>query len=475
MNTQSKPLPVALLAVLVLGACSDPDDGGPPDEPACEDSNRVGETCVGVPTEPVCRDSTCTQGVDCTEVVEVGGDAALADAMQTARTGACLALVPGSYGDGGSVTVPAGVSLLGRSALDVDVRGLVLEGGTTIVRGLRVGTEGVRILEGADARIEATEIVGPSDDAFTVGRGARVTIVSSTIRGAGGIGIRAIDTGDVRVERSIVQNSAGPGIWVECSDGCACASPATVSMDFASVRHNGAVGIALVGVSADIRNTSASENSTGLVSSGGIAALRCSDVHLEAVTLKSNAGFGMLVDGSAAILGGADASVAIGYNRIGLWVQDSEDTGAAGVELIGGHVFENDGVGIGVLGASSHLIVRDALISATHRTALPVLDVTGVAAVEEVGDGIDWLGGARVTLERVVMRDDERAAILIDGPVDPASSITGLVLETTDLEHGVTQQSLGVGDALSATGVPITTYADRQIAIPTGLGPPAPP
>src|SRR5689334_21825510 len=96
-------------AVVGLGGCS--SSSGPA---TCPETDKVAGVCAGVPADDVCGNDTCTS------VIDVASDADLQAKAKAAAQGACLALAPGKDK---TVTLPGGVSLLGRSAADVTVNG----------------------------------------------------------------------------------------------------------------------------------------------------------------------------------------------------------------------------------------------------------------------------------------------------------------------------------------------------------------
>src|SRR4051794_3157991 len=108
---------VALGSLLgaLAGTCLSGCAAGAPD---CAAPDHLAGVCVGVPAADVCSTDTCTEGVACAAVVEVGSDAELAPKAAAATAGTCLSLAPGHYG---AVALPGGVSLLGRSAAEVAV------------------------------------------------------------------------------------------------------------------------------------------------------------------------------------------------------------------------------------------------------------------------------------------------------------------------------------------------------------------
>ena len=163
-----------LASLLAATGCSDSDE--------CPEGGCGDPEAIGVPTRPVCGGDTCTQGVTCSEVIEVDDDAGLADAASQA--GACVALAPGSYGD---VTLAAGTSMLGRWADEVTVGRVTVDGGT--LRGVQASGISVH----GTTRIDQVRVSAPTERGIDVQAGANATIVQTEVNDATQHAIVSID------------------------------------------------------------------------------------------------------------------------------------------------------------------------------------------------------------------------------------------------------------------------------------------
>jgi hypothetical protein len=173
---------ISLSLVGLMAACGN-DTEGHHEAVTCEADQQVGGVCVGVPSATLCSDDTCTDGVECASVVEATTDAEVTAALATAGAGDCLALAPGAYAQ---IDLPAGLSLLGRSAADVTVQGVTLGAGTgEVLRGLTVQTGGIVVDGARDARIESVRVDRSTGDGIALLGAASATIVTSEITGSG--------------------------------------------------------------------------------------------------------------------------------------------------------------------------------------------------------------------------------------------------------------------------------------------------
>src|SRR5262249_43195414 len=148
-----------------------------------------------------------TTGATCAKVIRAASDGELAGALATAGEGDCIALGPGTYGP---VTLPGGVSLLGRSAADVRVASVAIGPGSgSWLRGLDLAG-GLDAGSATDVRVEAVRIHG-GDDGVHVGKGGSVTIVTSEIRDTGTYGVLATQPAGVTIERTVIEETGFAG------------------------------------------------------------------------------------------------------------------------------------------------------------------------------------------------------------------------------------------------------------------------
>jgi hypothetical protein len=471
-------------ACSILSGCSDEIEM----VAGCAAEDMIGDACAGVPVEDVCESDACVQGVSCAKVLNATNDAEVSAALMGASAGTCITLAPGTYG---AVSLPGGVSLLGRSAAKVKVAGVVLGAGTgAVVRGLSAGDSGVRLSAGAlDARLESLRI-GGINDSVTFEPGSSGAIVTSEIAGSGRAGIFAEDA-DVTIDRSVVRDASASGVWIVgtgCDAACACTSRPTLTVTGSVIRKNHLLGISVRGAKADFQGVDIKDTLTGVGTNmgsygGGLTAAACSDVTSKNLRVLGSKAWGVLIDASTATLGGdlPDEGVEISHNEPGLWIQNvkcvPDVPGGPCVMLHNGVLTANLGVGIGVAGQSQGIILCKSIVSTTQTVTMPVLDVNEVGALKEVGDGVDWLEESEVTIDGLTLSGNERHSLLIDGPTAGATGgkIWSITLEGGDEGKPPLQQHLEAGGqqpALSA-GVSLATDSARKLAVPMPLSAPA--
>ncbi|MDC0685484.1 right-handed parallel beta-helix repeat-containing protein [Sorangium atrum] len=484
----------ALSAATMGGAMCATVAGCGSDEPVsatCPEDHLVRGVCAGVPAGDVCDGGTCTKGVECTSVVDVESDEALASAAAAASAGACIALREGRYGS--VVSVPGGVSLLGRSAAAVQVEGIVLAAGEgAVVRGLKVGREGVSVQGAIGVRIESVRIVGERGferAGVELHPGSSAAIVDSEIIDSGHVGIFA-ENADVTLERSVISGAQRGGIVIQgipendCDSDCTCVSRPALVVKSSVIHRNHIIGISLRGAIASLEGVDVIDTEHGDAIEtgyfgGGISAAECSSVTgAIKVRVLDSRSFGILVDRSTAALGDEEEadSVEISGNTRGLWIQnvalqngchDHGDHGPGCVMLHNGKLDGNFGVGIGVTGQSRGIILCKSAITATALERLPVFDGGNEPSVDDVGDGVDWLDGSEVTIEELTLRGNERQSLLIDGP---ASGVITDLDFTGDADKSPVQQNFTTGDRPVTDGITLTTNPERGLSIPQPTG-----
>jgi len=455
---------LSLLAALLAA----PSGCGGVQEPAgCPETDEIRGQCAGVPQGAVCAGDTCTSGVDCAETVTVADDASLEAALASAAAGTCIALAPGSYG---AVSLPGGVSLLGRSAESVSVQGITLAPGTgAVVRGIAVGGGGIEVQADGAARIESVRVSGASAAGLDVAEGASVTLVASTIEGSARHGIAVADGAMVTMENTILQENDGPGLWAACSADCDCAAPPDVVLKSSIVRDNHIGGIVLFGAAAslesvDVTGTLVGDDWSYGLGGGGITAAACSDLTAKDLRVSESQSYGVLVDDSAATIGdpGGEPGVEITGNVVGLWAQHISQSAPQTVTLDGITLDGNAGVGLGADGDTVGLIVCKTAITGTSFADLAVEGF----GTQQVGDGLLWLGGSEIVIDSLSVGGSARASVLIDG--EASGSMSNVTLSDGDEAKGVVQQSYTGGSQpqAGANAPAITTSADGLFAIP---------
>lgn len=478
---------LGMVAGASLAGCS--GETTPPPS-ACAIADEVCGVCAGVPAGDVCGDDVCTEGVTCAEVVVVASDAELSSEVAAAKPGACLALAPGQYG---GVIVPGGVSLLGRSAAAVKVDSITVTAGAgTVLRGLGVGAGGVELMGATGVRIESVRVTGSSTlkrDGIALNPGASATVVTSTMEGAGRVGVFAQDA-DVTLDRCVVSGAQAAGVWIEgtsCDNTCACASSPTLTVNTSVIRHNHLLGLSTRGTVANLMCTDVTATQAGdALMTGqigaGMSVTHCSNLSATKLRVLDSADWGVLIDGSKAKLGAStspDDTVEISRNRRGLWVQNVVHNSAclgigSCVEVHNGTLAENTGVGIGVAGETRGMILCKVGVKDTYNDMLPVSDENGmIGSSEPVGDGVDWLDGSVVVIEALTVSGSQRQSLLIDGPAGEGGEIRSITLAAG--EQPILQQNLmGGAQPKQGSGVTLATQDTRKFAVPQPIAVPPP-
>lgn len=456
---------VSAAACLLLScavSCSASKSGVPA---GCGDGAAVADGCAGVPPAALCGASTCTDGVTCASVATAGSDADLPRVLASALPGACIALAPGTYS---AASLPQGISLLGRGAGDVHVAGITIAG-ASVVRGLEVGAGGISIADGAQrVRIDSVRVTSASGDGVSIGKGAQVTIASSTIADAGagkhegGNGVAAFGGGDVTLDHTLVRGAHGPGVWMQaaCGDGCTCSDGAMFAAHGVVVEACELVGASLVGVSAtlgDVTIDSTASYHLTLSPGGGLAISKCASVTTDGnLTASNNTGYGVLVDHSSATLGGSgDSTLSVTSNQIhGVWIQNVGQKGSAqSVTLTNLVARDNAGVGVGFDGGARAIVIQGrSIIAATTKKNLPAIQGGTTPTSDSLGHGLSWNNGVskdtavQARIDGLVLDGSARVDMLVTGAWADGSSGAKLSIGKGD-PHGIVIQGF-VGDGL---------------------------
>ena len=478
----------SLSGVLVLaGACGKITTGAGD----CADGLSVSNGCAGVPRAAVCDSDTCTQGVACSTVLTASDQASLDAAIASATAGACIALKGGTYA---AVTLPPGVSLLGTGAHATTVQGVKLAGAGSVVRGVAVGSGGVQVANGTTAaRLESVLVSGSSGTGVSVGVGAELAIVTTSIEGAGastgaddwGYGILASDSAKLTLDRVHVLKPKGPGVWMQaCNDGCACSGAATLSAKGIIIEGAELVAMALAGVTATLDDVKL-DGSVPFHKDGqqgaGLAAFQCSNLTATGLTITNNMYYGALIDHSSAKIGDAAAAlpVTISGNQVhGIFIQNvakMPDGTAQQVSLTAAKMTGNAGVALG-LHASSGIIIEGCEASGTQQKTLPVV-VDGLNPGQStIGDGLSWTGGTQATIKSLTIDSNARTGAMIAGQWGDGSS-ANISLEKPGLLGGIIIEGIPT-DGASMPGmdnVPASLITrDASFSQPFAKGPTAP-
>ncbi|WP_159396671.1 right-handed parallel beta-helix repeat-containing protein [Sorangium cellulosum] len=416
--------------------------------------------CAGVPPLADGEAAACSTDARCADAVDVSDGEGLQSAARAAAAGACIRLAPGDYGD---VELPGGVSVVGGAADRVAVRSLTLGAGSgALACGVTVGAGGVKVDGAVDARIEAVRVRGSDGVGVHIARGSSVSLVATEVVGSGSHGVVAVEleaSDAIRLERTVIEGSTEAGIWMRCLAGCDCAAePAgdvRIQIGASIVQENRIAGVALEGVAASldgvrVAGTMPSTTFRYGEFGGGISISSCARAAATRVDVERNASFGVLVDGAKARLGGPGEGegVNVRENVMGVWIQNVSGAGfldPANVMVENATIADNRGVGVGVSGTSSGIVICRSRITGTRMEPLPV----GLGGVDDVGDGIHWLDASSVTVTEAALHDNARASILIDGSA--TGRIAGLTLSGADADKGIIQQNFPAEDGRQPT------------------------
>lgn len=473
---------VSLLATLSLGACSDEDVVPGPTE-VCPD--KVGDVCVGVTRPVLCETDGCTDGAVCAAIAQATDDASLASALSSAAPGACVTVAPGAYA---AVAIPEGVSVLGRGADLVTLAGVVSNTGSAasgaVLQGVSVGAGGLLVEGTGGLAVRQVRVTGAAGDGVEIAALASASLSNVEILDAAGVGLRAVDAGDVDVTATWVRSSEGPGILYACSGGCACTTQGSLDAVSVLVREAAHVGayfagrpVSLEEVVIDGTRVMGLEANSG----GGLSASQCAAVKSSRLTVSGSDYFGILIDGASAALssspsaGGSaeEKGIIIHDNVFGVWINGTDPAGG-GVTLEGMTISSAQGVGLGVGPAAEGIIIHDMEIRDTGLKVLPV----GGGGAEAVGDGLLWGNGAAIAIDGLKIQGSARQSVLVDAAFGAGSSLADVTLAGGDELTGIVQQSYaGAGvDPDVGPGVPtIETVPDAVFALPVPPGAPASP
>ena len=439
----------------------------------CPDGNTIGGVCAGVPAGPLCDGDTCGDP-SCSAVVVVGSDAELTAALASAAPGTCVQLNPGAYLH---ALVPAGVKLLGKGADFVSLAALDLGAGSdSLVRGLTVSSDGITV-SGQNATIDAVRVTNASTDGITLAQGASATVSRSDVSGSARYAAAAFDVVSLHVADSVLSGAKGPGLWAQCTGGCACTTPIDVTVSNTVIRDTKVVGLSLVGVNATLDDVEISNNTVDdqFQPGGGLAVSGCSTLTASGLSVHDNTNFGVLVDDSSASFHPSPdgMGLTVSNNLRGIWAQYIGQSAQQSFTVDGATVSGNTGIGIGIDGGSLNASLSNCTVSNTALVSLPAL-VHGVSAgAKDVGDGLNWLAVSQLTIDGLTVSNSARASVLIDGPVAGGSSIAHVTLEGNDLALGIVQQNLpqnGTQPAVGDAAPPIQSTTSEQFPIAIGLG-----
>lgn len=364
-------LPLILVATFSAGCAEEDKDTGP----TCDDRVKTAGACPGVTSAPI-----TTDGIACTQAIAMANASDLEANLAKATAGACVLLAEGSYG---AVSLPAGVSLVGKGAGKTSVEGIVTKGvaaGATI-RGLSVGTGGIAVSE----------------------RGT-LTIEQVKISGATSFGVHAVQT-SVTVRDSSIFNGATTGVVASCRGADCATSRPKLTLVRTWAYGNKRVGVLANGfdVVLDTVEVSHTKPSSflygrGLEVSGG------GGLVAHKLVANDNEDVGVFVEAGAVDIVG----LTVARNVRGIQLQAIP---AAGGKLQDFAILDNKALGLGIDKGSKGLIVQGGRVASTSAMTVPV-DVGGM---QQVGDGINWLDGSEVTVAATVrVEGSARRPVIIE-------------------------------------------------------------
>lgn len=325
-------------------------------------TTKAGGVCVGAPEAAICSDDACTADVSCTTVIKATSQSSLDAALGSAGAGACIALGPGDYKP---VTLPPGVSLLGKGITSVSIAGLSVSGGTNAtVRGVTVKDGGVSITNAAGFKLD------------------RVKIVQGKT-----FGLWSLDS-EVTVLNSTISDNLGLGIIGQCKDKCT--EKPKLSLQGLLANGNQTVGVLARGITLEIKGAQVSASKSKDFLFGRGVETGDSVVNVSGLVVQDNVEAGIFVDGGEAMLG---PDLKVMRNVRGVQIQR-----VAKATLQGFEVRDNKAVGIGVDNGAKGVIVLGGLVTGTIKHVVP----TDIGGSREVGDAINWLHGSELTLDFTV-------------------------------------------------------------------------
>ena len=384
---------LAWLVTAALGCSSTEGPAAPVGE--CDARVRIDGICPGdLTTAAICGGADCTGGVTCASVIMVDAPAELAAKAAGAKSGACIILAAATYP---AVTLPAGVSLFGRGSSSTKIAGIATTGGkTATLRGMLVAEGGI-------------DVVGPG----------KLEIDRVIVRDGDPHGIHATDT-NLRVHATTIEGPAGTsadGIFVQCA-GEPCSFPPQVDLDLVRIRNVGVVGLWTRGAQMNLRGVEIvgiRKDAKRLQYGRGFEADAGADITATGLVIKDCRDVGMLVDFSDIKL----SNFLIAKNQRGVQLQGTKVATLENFEIT-----DNLGVGITLHRGAAGVVIQNGRVASTTLTLMPT-DVLGES--DQIGDGIEWLGGSHADIKSTVTIEGSgrRAAIVSYDAAAPASLPVG--------------------------------------------------
>jgi hypothetical protein len=364
----SKRLLLSLI-VLTAGCASE----APTTAASCDARAKVDGVCPGVTSGAVTAD-----GIACTATIEAT-PADVDGKLASAGAGSCVMLSAATFG---ALNVPANVSLIGKGSSSTSVSGIkIIAGGAAFVRGVKIGGSGLSVSGKGNLTIDRVHVAD-------VGKFA---------------GISATDT-NLTITASTIENGGGFGVAAACKTDCATSKP-TLTMRRVLVRNNKVVGIWAHGVDTTLEGVQVAESRTqNFLYGRGIEIAEGGFLRASSFAVLDNEDVGLYVDRGGAEL----TNFTVSNNVRGIQLQAIPTAGAKLNDFL---IENNKAIGIGITQGSLGIIVQGGRVAGTKSMNVPV-DIGGI---QEVGDGINWLGGSEVAiLSSVKVESSGRAAVIIE-------------------------------------------------------------
>ncbi len=401
-------------------------------------------------------------------------------ALSAATPGTTIVVAEGNYGE--SLSIPAGVSVVGIGMDKVVVEPFLAKGGilvsgtgATRITGLTVTGAtgfgiGVQTAEVALSNVRVTKTNASGADqpghGISAQGAARLDLQGCQLTNNDGVGLVAQGCGPVSIidplfsknptgtargkpgstvgiidplflPHSVVKDNAGGGVAI-IDPLFMTGGQIALQLTATDVQHNGRYGVALYGAGASLARCAihgtygqANDSADGLVVAPGLAAATSSAalaVQMDGTSIVTGNGrAGVLVTANATIEIGAEISL---NARGGVWAQGA---GALVNMSASALVAQNTMVGLAVT-AGATLHVDGTRIADTVPRSV-VLPAGGTAAVE-LADGIGIFGQAHGRISGAILSGNKRAGVVARDCATLSNGWPDLVVENTTIGGG---------------------------------------
>jgi hypothetical protein len=109
------------------------------------------------------------------------------------------------------------------------------------------------------------------------------------------------------------------------------------------------------------------------------------------------------------------------------------------------------------------IIICKTAVNGTKKTVLPVFEnEMDLGTAKEVGDGLEWTGGAELQVDQLTLSGNERASLVIDGAAK--GTLTDVTQTAGDDAKGIVQQNYSMGDTPTVGGsTPAVTKSATEV------------